>query len=69
MTYAEIQDIKKIPSGSLTLILHDCLGVMTLCAHWVTHNLSEEQKRRRVDWCTHMLRKFDGGGLLAFGTS
>ena len=25
------------------------------------HNLSEEQKRGRVDWCTHMIRKFDGG--------
>ena len=25
------------------------------------HNLSEEQKRGRVDWCTHVLRKFDGG--------
>ena len=25
------------------------------------HNLSEEQERGRVDWCTHMLRKFDGG--------
>ena len=23
--------------------------------------LDEEQKRGRVDWCTHMLRKFDGG--------
>ena len=28
MTYAEIQDIMKISSGSLTRILHDCLGVM-----------------------------------------
>ena len=26
------------------------------------HNLSEEQKRGRVDWCSHMLRKFDRGG-------
>ena len=24
------------------------------------HILSEEQKRGRVDWCTHKLRKFDG---------
>ena len=23
--------------------------------------MSEEQKRGRVDWCTYMLRKFDGG--------
>ena len=47
MTYAEIQDIMKISSGSLTRILHDCLGVRKRCARWVPHNLSEEQKRGR----------------------
>ena len=64
MTYAEIQDIMKISSGSLTRILHDCLGVRKRCARWVLHKLCEEQKRGRVDWCTHMLRKFDGGRSL-----
>ena len=59
MTYYEIQDIMKISSASLTLILHDCLDARKR-ARWVPHNLSEEQKRGRVDWCTHMLRKFDG---------
>ena len=61
MAYAEIQDVMRISSGSLTRILHDCLGVRKHCARWVPHNLSEEQKRGRVDWCTHVLRKFDGG--------
>ena len=61
MTYAEIQDIMKISSESLTHILHDCLSVRKHCARWVPHDLSEEQKRGRVNWCTHMLRKFDGG--------
>ena len=61
MTYAVIQDIMKISSGSIVCILHDCLGVRKCCAPWVPHYLSEEQKRGRVDWCTHMLRKFDGG--------
>ena len=59
MTYAEIQDILKIPSGSLTFILHDCLGIMKH-ARLVSHNLNEEQKWGSVDWCTHMLKKFDG---------
>ena len=31
MTYAEIQDIMKISSGSLTRILQDCLGVRKHC--------------------------------------
>ena len=61
LAYAEIQDIMKISSGSLTYIFHDCLGVRTRCNRWVPHNLSKEQKQGRVDWCTHMLRKFDGG--------
>ena len=60
MTYAEIQDIMKISSGSLTRILHDSPGVRKRCARWVPHNLSEEQKRGRVGWCTSMLRKSDG---------
>ena len=61
VAYTEIQDMTKISSGSLTRILHDCLGIRKRCAHRVPHNWSEEQKRGTVDWCTHMLRKFDRG--------
>ena len=32
-------------------------------------NMNEEQKRGRVDWCTHILRKLKKKGLLMFGTS
>ena len=59
MTCAEIQDIMKASSGSLTRIFHDCLGVGKSCARWVFHNLSEEQKWGRVNWRTCMLRTFD----------
>ena len=52
MTHDEIQNIMKISSGSLTCILWDCLGIKKRCARWVPHNLSEEQKRGRVDWYT-----------------
>ena len=61
MACTEIQDIMKISSESLTSIIHDCLGARKRSARWVPHNLSEEQKWGIVDWCTHMLRKFDGG--------
>ena len=61
MAYTDIQDIMKILSGSLTRIHHDCLGIRKLCGRWVPHSLSEERKRGRVDWSTHMLRKFDRG--------
>ena len=49
MTYAEIRDIMKISSGSLTRIFHDCLGVRKRCARCVPRKLNEEQKRGRVD--------------------
>ena len=64
MAYTEIRAIMKISLGSLTGIHHDCLGARKRCARWVLHNLSEEQKWGWVDWCTHMLRKFDGGRSL-----
>ena len=35
MTYAEIRDIMKISSGSLTCIFHDCFGVRKRCARCV----------------------------------
>ena len=60
LAYAEIHDIMKISLGSPTRILHDRLGVRKRCARWVPHSLSEEQEQGRVDWCNHMLRKFDG---------
>ena len=61
MAYSEVQDIMKISSGSLTRILHNYHGITKNCACWVPHNLCEEQKWSRVDWCTHMQRKIDGG--------
>ena len=60
MTYTEIQDIMNISAWSLTRILHDCLGVRKRCTRWVPLKLSEEQKRGRVDWCTHMLKNWRG---------
>ena len=61
MTNAEVQDIMKISSGSLTCIPYDSLGVRRRCTRWVPNNLSEEQKQDRVDLTEEC--------LLAFGTS
>ena len=66
MTYAEIQDTTKISSGSLTHILHYCLCVRKR-ARWVPHNLSEEQKLGRGNWCTSRENLSEEGP--AFGTS
>ena len=69
MAYGEIQDIMKISSGSLTRILHDSLGVRKNCTRWVPHNLTEEQKQGRVDWCTRKLRNLTEEGLFSSRTS
>ena len=60
MTYAKIQDITKISSGSLTRILHDSLGERKCCTCWMPITWME-QKWGRGDWWTHMPRKFDRG--------
>ena len=48
-------------SGSVSTILHEKLGYRKVCARWVPHMLTEDQKRGRVDWCRQMLNRFNGG--------
>ena len=47
--------------GSVSTILHEKLGYRKVCARWVPHMLTEDQKRGRVDWCRQMLNRFNGG--------
>ena len=54
ITHEEIQDALGILSGSVNQILHDHLSVLKRCARWGCHNLTEEQKRGRVKWYTHI---------------
>ena len=61
MTHAEMQDIMKFNREVSLAFSTTALAVRKRCARCVPQNLSEEQKRGRVHWCTHMLRKFDGG--------
>ena len=59
ITENEIKVSLNLSSGSLNRILRRHLGVWKRCARWVPHQLTEEQKRGRVEWCLH-IRKFDG---------
>ena len=56
-----MQETLGIGSGALSTILHDYIGVSKRCTRWVPHNLSEEQKAARVQWCQFMLEKFEDG--------
>lgn len=59
ITTRQILCLVNISSGSLETILHEHLKVRKLCARWVPHRLSMEQKTRRVDFCRFMLEKYE----------
>ena len=61
MTENEMKDSFYLLSASLNRIFRHHLDVWKLCARWVPHQLTEEQKRGRVERCLHMLQQFDGG--------
>ena len=55
ITCKDLQDILEIGMFALNKILHYQLGVHKRCARWVPHQLTEEQKVGRVQWCLIML--------------
>ena len=61
ITSKDLQDILGIGMSALNEILHHQLGVHKRCARWVQHQLTEEQKVGRVQWCLTMLEKNDSG--------
>ena len=61
ITCKDLQHIPGIGMSALNEILHRYLGVHKRCARWVPHQLTEEQKVGRVQWCLTMLEKYDSG--------
>ena len=45
----ELADIVKISDGSVFTILHEHLGMRKLCAKWVPHEFTVDQKQQRID--------------------
>lgn len=60
-TYSEIETSLGIGGNAIKIILHDHIGVRKLCARWIPHNLTESQKKARVDWCRKNIERFDRG--------
>ena len=48
--------------GTVENILHEELGVRKVCAKWVPHKLTQEQKETRVILCRQNLKLFDING-------
>ena len=61
ITTAFIAAQLQISLGTVSTILHDCLGLSKVSCRWIPHILTPDQKRQRVSWCRSMLRRFDGG--------
>ena len=61
MTENEIKGSFNISSGSLNQILRHHLSVWKRCKCWKPHQLTEEWRRGKVEWCLCMHRQFNGG--------
>lgn len=61
LTVVQLEVAIGISSGSIRTILHEKLGLHKICARWVPHRLTDDQKATRVTWCRSMLERFDGG--------
>lgn len=61
VTYDEIHASLGIGRSAIQSILHDHLNVKKLCARWIPHNLTEDQKKGRVKWCKEMRKRFNSG--------
>lgn len=61
VTYREIEAILGICMTSIHRILHEHLSVKKICSRWIPHNLTQDQKDTRVEWCKKTLKKFNGG--------
>ena len=57
-TVQEIEELSGIHSSSVLKILHKRLGLRKICAHWVPHLLTDEQKQSRVI-ASQVIEKYD----------
>ena len=60
-TYQQIEVILGISSTTINLIVHDCLNIRKVCARWVPHTLTDDQKQLPLQFCCHLLKRFKEG--------
>ena len=58
-TVQEIEELSGIHSSSVLKILHEQLGLRKICACWVPHLLTDEQKQSRVRLASQVIEKYD----------
>ena len=58
-TVQEIEELSGIHSSSVFKILREQLGLCKICAPWVPHLLTDEQKQSRVRLALQVIEKYD----------
>ena len=58
-TVQEIEELSGIHSSSVLKILHERLGLRKICACWVPHLLTDEQKQSWVRLALQVIEKYD----------
>ena len=54
-----MEELNGIHSSSVLKILRERLGLRKICADWVPHLLTDEQKRSRVRLASQVIEKYD----------
>jgi len=50
-----------ISSPAINSIIHDYLKLREVCARWVSHQLTNDQKQLRIQFYPHSLKIFEEG--------
>ncbi len=50
-----------ISATAINSIIHDYLKLRKVCARWVPHQLTDDQKQWRIQFCRHSLKRFEEG--------
>ena len=58
-TMQEIEELSGIYLSSVLKILREQLGLRKICARWVPHLLTDEQKQSRVRFALQVIEKYD----------
>ena len=58
-TVQEIKELSGIHSSSVLKIFREQLGLHKICARWVPHLLTDEQKQSRVRLASQVIEKYD----------
>ena len=58
-TYQQIEALLGINSTTFNSIIHNYWNLRKVCARWVSHTLTDDQKQHRLQYCRRLLKRFE----------